>query len=123
MYGLRGNRRIVANYHLDMDSLVTISTASEGDTEQLVISGEVDVVSAGVVEEALMAAIGKAGSSVVADLAGVSFMDSSGLRAFIVAREQAESSGVSLRLESPQPIVERVLRVTGVAESFGIGAR
>lgn len=103
-----------------MESPVTISTTAHGDTEFVVISGEVDLVSASAVEEALVAAVGRATAHVVADLKGVSFLDSSGLRALIVGREHATASGIGFRIDSPQPVVERVLQVTGVAESFGL---
>lgn len=103
-----------------MDSPVAISTSADGDTEYVVIAGEVDMVSASVVEQALLAAVGRATVNLVVDLKSVSFLDSSGLRALIVGREHAAGVGVTFRIDSPQPVVARVLQVTGVAESFGV---
>ncbi len=58
----------------------------------------------------------QSGSTVVIDLSELSFMDSSGLTAFITAKNRIEAAGDKLVLTSPQPNVLRVFEVTGLAE-------
>jgi anti-sigma B factor antagonist len=59
-------------------------------------------------------------SRVVLDLAGVTFVDSSGLGALIVARNSAREGGGSLSLVSPPPVVRRLLGSTRLHDVFDI---
>jgi anti-sigma B factor antagonist len=59
-------------------------------------------------------------SRVVLDLAGVTFVDSSGLGALIVARNSARKGGGSLSLVSPPPVVRRLLGSTRLHDVFDI---
>ncbi|RSS42586.1 STAS domain-containing protein [Streptomyces sp. WAC08241] len=51
---------------------------------------------------------------VVADLTGVSFMDSSGINAFILAHQHLTSQQGWLRIAGAQEAVQRVLHLIGV---------
>ncbi len=53
---------------------------------------------------------------VILDLAGVTFFDSSAVRAVIGARQDLLEVGVSLYIDRASPMVSRVLRVTGLDE-------
>ena len=55
-------------------------------------------------------------TAVVVDATGLNFIDSSGLRALLSAREQLEGAGVSLQVTDLSPAVERVLDMTGTRE-------
>ena len=57
---------------------------------------------------------------VVLDLAGVTFVDSSGLGALIVARNSAREGRGSLSLVSPPPVVRRLLGSTRLHDVFDI---
>jgi anti-sigma B factor antagonist len=59
-------------------------------------------------------------SRVVLDLAGVTFVDSSGLGALIVARNSAREGGGTLSLVSPPPVVRRLLGSTRLHDVFDI---
>jgi anti-sigma B factor antagonist len=59
-------------------------------------------------------------SRVILDLAGVTFVDSSGLGALIVARNSAREGGGSLSLVSPPPVVRRLLGSTRLHDVFDI---
>jgi anti-anti-sigma factor len=48
------------------------------------------------------------------DLAGVTFPDCSGLTVLVVLGQAASGTGCRLRITSPQPIVRRVLDLTGL---------
>jgi anti-sigma B factor antagonist len=57
---------------------------------------------------------------VVIDLAEVTFVDSSGLGALIVARKSARGGGGSVSLVSPPPTVRRLLGSTRLHDVFAI---
>ena len=56
----------------------------------------------------------------VIDLAHVTFVDSSGLGALIVARESARERGGSVSLVSPPPLVRRLLGSAQLHDGFAI---
>lgn len=56
----------------------------------------------------------------VVDLAGVPFLDSSGVRALLLARRAAEQHGAAFMVRHPRGLVARVLRVAGVDQLLGI---
>jgi anti-anti-sigma factor len=57
---------------------------------------------------------------VIIDLADVTFVDSSGLGALIVARKTARERGGSVSLVSPPPVVRRLLGSTRLHDIFDI---
>ncbi|MEV4889970.1 STAS domain-containing protein [Nonomuraea sp. NPDC055795] len=52
------------------------------------------------------------------DLAGISFIDSSGLAALVRLHQQAESEGAALRLVAVSPHLRRLLKVTALDQLF-----
>lgn len=100
---------MTALLHLDDDG---------AGTEVVRVVGDVDVASAPSVGEALQQAVGRATRAVVVDLAEVGFLDSSGVRTLLAAREAALATEVAIELRNLQPAVIRVLQVTGVAPVF-----
>ncbi|MFK8023999.1 MAG: STAS domain-containing protein [Ilumatobacter sp.] len=50
------------------------------------------------------------------DLSQVSFIDSSGLRSLIVARQRLEAEGFVLNLESPSDSVVRLFEISGLTQ-------
>jgi anti-sigma B factor antagonist len=57
---------------------------------------------------------------VVVDLAGVAFMDSTGLSSLMRSKDALDQRGVSLRLAAPSKAVERIFSVTGFEDYFEI---
>ena len=51
---------------------------------------------------------------VVADMSGVTFMDSSALSAVVASARALSSSGKRLELGERSPVVERTLQITGL---------
>jgi anti-sigma B factor antagonist len=83
------------------------------------VFGEVDVASAPVVGQALEEAEVSAATSVVLDLAGVTFLDSAGIRVLMnaVSVSRAGENKLSVRRDY-QPPVDRVLALAGVIEAL-----
>lgn len=81
--------------------------------------GEIDARTVRGFHDAVTEAAGLA-SRVVIDLADVTFVDSSGLGAMIVARKGARDDGGSMSLVSPPPVVRRLLGSTQLHDVFTI---
>jgi anti-anti-sigma factor len=78
------------------------------------ITGEIDAHSA----PSLAAALGDMpdATRVVADFAGVTFMDSSGLRVLLDAALQATAAGKTFAIAHPQAAIRRVVEISGLTE-------
>lgn len=91
-----------------------------GDHPVLFVYGEIDVLTAPKLHQALEELISESPSSLVVDLANVTFIDSTGLGTLVVAHRHLEERGGKLRLVSvPERVVE-VLEVTGLLSRFHI---
>ncbi|TDB82366.1 STAS domain-containing protein [Micromonospora sp. KC721] len=76
------------------------------------VVGEIDVASVGELRAALWAAPARPVLRV--DLSGVRLLSAAGVRALLAARLRVRARGGELVLVNPDPVVARVLRVTGV---------
>lgn len=88
-------------------------------TTYVVVEGELDIATAPRLEAELMAAV-RPGTSVVVDLAGVTFLDSSGLRAILAGDAAARSHEVRYCVISARPAVQRVFDLTRLADEIEI---
>ncbi|MEV4539222.1 STAS domain-containing protein [Asanoa sp. NPDC049518] len=79
------------------------------------VAGEVDMDNACQLDDALQDGVARPGvRAVVVDLAGVPFLDSTGIRVLLSGRHRADERGVSLVVTNVQPVVRRMLEVMGV---------
>ena len=86
--------------------------------------GELEMASVGVLERALDDVLDRPGLvEIVVDLAGVTFIDSTGVAALLGGAAEAVGRGASLRIADPQPVVARVLRITAVDTLLGLSPR
>ena len=83
----------------------------------LAATGEVDIASAGILREALAAAVASGAAEVWLDLTSVEFMDSTGISAIVDARSHLDSR---LAVICPDGQVRRVLAISGVDRSIAI---
>ena len=95
-------------------------TTSGSATKVLEVTGEVDLSTADQLAEAIDGAAEGAVELVKVDLAGVSFMDSAGLRVLVSGMKQADTKGTKLVVASPQPQVRKVFELTGLDEVLGL---
>lgn len=75
-------------------------------------TGEVDIATVGAFRSALWAA--PARPALRLDLSGVSLLSAAGVRALVAAHLRVRARGGELVLLRPDPVVERVLRATGL---------
>ncbi|MFJ9523627.1 STAS domain-containing protein [Kitasatospora sp. NPDC101801] len=92
-----------------------------GDCVLVTVAGELDIETLAPAREAFTRAL-REHPVTVADLAGVTFCDSSGLGMLLQARANALAVGGRLRLAAMSPSVRRLLELTGAAAAFGADA-
>jgi anti-sigma B factor antagonist len=88
------------------------------DEGVLVVHGEVDMGNAFLLDDAIDVLAGPA----VVDLAGVTFIDSTGISVLIRQHQRREVVGEPLVVKDPSPRVLRVLEVAGVIDYLRISA-
>ena len=85
------------------------------DPNELTISGELDLGTADLLQSAIEGLRSAGETDVVLDTAGVSFVDSRGLRTMLLA---LHGGGLSLRRPSPQLV--RLIELTGLQEHLPV---
>ena len=95
-----------------------LEVVSDGADEQVTISlkGELDLSTVGKVEEELRRVEAIEASVVVLDLSGLTFLDSTGLRAVITADERAREKGRRFVVVKGPGAVQRVFSITRLEE-------
>jgi len=83
----------------------------------LSIAGDLDLVTAPQLADAVTALVDAGVRDLVVDAERLDFCDSSGLTAFVRIARQLEPDG-RLAIAGPQPIVRRILEVSGLVEAF-----
>lgn len=96
-----------------MDLAMGASTCR--DAAVLAVSGEIDIHSAPLLT-ARLAELEDSAGTVVVDLTGVEFLDSSALGALVGAHRRATAAGRSLRLVCDRPHILKVFRITRLDE-------
>lgn len=88
----------------------------EGQPE-LRLVGELDIGTAGYLRSALAEVAGQ-GATIVLDLSGLGFVDSSGLHELVVAVKRQRAAGGDIVLRHPSPQTLRVLEIVGLTQLF-----
>lgn len=103
---------------VDAPETFDIGTSVTGDVGTVRVVGDLDVVSAPrlirVVNDLTRAKVRR----VDLDCRRVDFVDSAGVRALIVGRNEARCLGADMRLVSASPSMRRVLDITGLGPVF-----
>jgi anti-sigma B factor antagonist len=88
---------------------------------RLVLTGELDAISAADLHEQLGAGLA-AGEplAVELDLAAVTFLDAAGVRCLICCLHDVERAGSTFAVTDPSEPVRQVLRISGLLEIFGV---
>ena len=92
-----------------------ISDGPDG-TAVLSVIGELDLASAPHFREAVGAVMGTGARSVVVDLSGSDFIDSSGIGALMWAEHRLQAVGGDLTTKGCQPPVERAFKLAGLSQ-------
>ena len=100
---------------------VNLSTREYGGHIIVALRGELDIADAVSVAAAL-AGVAARNLEIIVDLAGLDFIDSSGVAALARGRKHARHAGGDLVLAAPQQQVLRVLTLTRLVEVFHVHA-
>ena len=79
----------------------------------LSLKGSIDAVTAPKVTEFIQGQIAKGNIKLVADLSGVDYTSSAGLRVLLGAIKETRAQGGDIRLTGVQPDVQKVLNLSG----------
>lgn len=101
-----------------MTTHLEIERSEQGDAVVVAAKGEIDLASAPELERHLNDAIGD--GHVVIDLLGITFVDSTGLRALIMADERAREKGGRLTLVLAPGPVTKLFDITGVDQHLAV---
>ena len=92
-----------------------------GPTTTISLAGDLDPATAPQLDAAIKDAIATDGlERVVLDLSKLTFIDSSGLRVFVTARQALSALDIELTLRSPSVTARRLLDITGLGEILSV---
>jgi len=98
---------------------LTVEVTTDTDTDAVVaITGELDLGAAATLVGSIDEIVAGSPSSVTLDLAGVTFLDSSGLGALLTLHARCQTDGIALRAINPPAQVCRVLELTKLTDLF-----
>ncbi len=105
---------------------LTLSTRRDADRWIVSVAGELDLASVPMLREAAQPALDDPEvRTLVLDVAGLTFLDSTGLGCWIELRNATEDTGRALLLESVPTSAMRTMSIAGLVPLFGLdgGAR
>lgn len=82
------------------------------------LRGELDLSNASGLRARLMEVLAGESASLILDLSGLAFMDSTGVSVLVAAERRAIELGGTISLAGAQKVVARVLRVTSMDKHF-----
>ena len=105
---------------MDGSQLLTVRHVVEDGCTVVVVSGEIDVATGPEFERALLST---SATNVALDMAGVSFMDSSGIAVILRATARYAAAGGGLTIRNIQDGPLRVMQLTGIVNELTIEQR
>lgn len=91
------------------------------DRVVLAVSGELDLGTVAILHEAAAEPLADTGlTELVVDLAGLAFLDSTGLGALLQVRSEALERGLGFRVQNVSGGPARIISIAGLNGSFGI---
>jgi anti-sigma B factor antagonist len=102
------------SFHIDVER--------PGDALVVRPHGELDLNTTSELERALLGALERKPRILIVDLGAVEFMDSTGLRALLMAAEQADTAGHEFAVVQGPPQVQRLLDLTKVSDVLRVVA-
>jgi anti-sigma B factor antagonist len=100
--------------------LLDLTTATEGATVRLALTGELDIAGAARVEQELERIEREPPATIVLDLRELAFMDSTGLRVIVAADARAREQSRRLVIVRGSATVQRIIEMTRLDERLEI---
>jgi anti-sigma B factor antagonist len=108
-----------------VDLLTTSVATAESDTEPytlVLLDGEADVTNCNALREVLEAEVAKQPRTLILDLSGLRFMDSSALHVILRVNRAMDRQGGVLALACPRDPVAKMLRLTAADQLLPVYA-
>ncbi|HET9255171.1 MAG TPA: STAS domain-containing protein, partial [Pseudonocardiaceae bacterium] len=96
-----------------------VTVEARGDAIVLAVAGELDMLTAGGLRQAIVTVLDSRPRVLVVDLSKVEFMASAGMNVLVEA-DEAAGSATLLRVVATGNVTMRPLRVTGLAEYLAV---
>jgi anti-sigma B factor antagonist len=93
---------------------LSTSTWDDDGTYVLGLIGELDLATKDIVRQAIIQAVESGAAGVSVDLAGLEFIDSTGIGALVFGKRAADEYGVPFQVVNPKGPVDAVLTLTQV---------
>ena len=113
--GAAQSQRLSATRCLELGSL-SLHSAREGDVHTIALSGELDLVTAGAVQEELERVEREDALRIVVDMSELTFIDSTGVQLVLAAHARSVADAERLTLLRGPTAVQRVFEICGVDE-------
>jgi anti-sigma B factor antagonist len=104
---------------VDAPDEFTIAVLRDGPHAIIEIAGELDLHESARFEEQVSATLTDV-ATVAVDASGLTFIDSAGLQALLVARDGARERGIEFRFTAVSEQVARVVEVAGLQDLFSV---
>jgi anti-anti-sigma factor len=99
---------------------IAVRTEQAGRSTIMSLSGELDLVSAPRLRNAIASLRGESIDVVVVDLADLTYIDSVGIGLLVASRRRLDAEGRTFTVRNPAPQVRRLLEITGLVEYLGL---
>jgi anti-anti-sigma factor len=97
----------------------SVTVSADGGTTTVAFNGELDLAGIDSASQAIERAE-QADGMLVLDLAGLTFIDSTGLEVILRAARRAQQTGRRLVVVRPRPYVRRLFELTAIDQSLDI---
>jgi anti-anti-sigma factor len=97
-----------------------VEVSTQGDEVVLVLRGELDPHTAPALRDEIEGAVSPSTEVLVLDVAGLRFIDSSGLRVIIGTHKDMAARDARLVLRSPTETTRRLLDITGLSDHIPV---
>ncbi|HZN72769.1 MAG TPA: STAS domain-containing protein [Micromonosporaceae bacterium] len=94
--------------------MLSLSSHVDAGTVTVTVSGEIDLANVDELADEIVSAVRGEATTVVVDLAGVTFIDSVGITALLKGRRLADEHGKAYRATGAEGLVRQLLDLTGV---------
>jgi anti-anti-sigma factor len=104
-----------------MDDELSIRISHEGSTATVTAAGEIDLSTVGDLRAAVTEATGDGIDRLRLDLAGIEFIDSTGLGGLLELRSTLRARNVTLEIDAGEGPVRQAMEITGLSELLARG--
>lgn len=99
---------------------LSLSTRTEEPFEVIEVGGEIDVLTAPKLREAVIDAVGRGRLNLIIDVQKVDFLDSTGLGVLVGALKRVRADGGSLDIVCTHARLLKIFEITGLDKVFGL---